>query len=97
MGNLERTATRDAVAQMLADAGINRETLPALVREIITERVDKALNRALHEGVNLDRVVEEITRKRLDLSVYEGIKRIMGSVNVSISHDDRKLDGSRVE
>ena len=41
---VEQIELRKILTQMLADNGINRETLKDLVKEIIEEKVDKSLN-----------------------------------------------------
>ena len=41
---VEQIELRKILTQMLADNGINRETLKDLVKEIIEEKVDKSIN-----------------------------------------------------
>lgn len=85
MGSIERVMMRDAIAQILADAGINRETLPGIVREIITERVDKAISRVMHEGVDLQSITERTVAKRMDSCVSDAVRRALSKPYVSIS------------
>ena len=46
---VEQIAIRQEVRQMLNEAGINKNTMKKMVREIINEELNKAVRQVLHE------------------------------------------------
>ena len=46
---VEEIAIRQETRQMLNEAGINQNTLKDMVKEILNEKLDKAIYQALHE------------------------------------------------
>ena len=59
---VEEIELRKILTQMLADAGINRETLKDLVYQILDEKIDKAINNAENQ-INVDKKVDRIWEK----------------------------------
>ena len=53
---VEQIELRKILTQMLADNGINRETIKGFVEEIVSEKVDRAIDRIIHE-TNMDSLV----------------------------------------
>ena len=48
---VEQIELRKILTQMLADNGINRETIKGFVEEIVSEKVDRAIDRIIHESM----------------------------------------------
>ena len=45
---VEQIELRKILTQMLADNRINRETIKGFVEEIVSEKVDRAIDRIIH-------------------------------------------------
>jgi len=92
MKNIEKIMTRDAIAQLLADNGINRETIVDMVRESIDEKVEKAISRVLHDkNVDFDRLVSKSIKQEMQDDICAAVRRALGRVSISISHDPVNL------
>lgn len=46
---IEQIEIRKLLSQMLADEGINRETIKGIVRDVVNEKVNRAIDDALHQ------------------------------------------------
>lgn len=84
---VEQIELRKILTQMLADNGINRETIKGFVEEIVSEKVDRAINRIIHE-TNMDsliaRQVQDTIRTTISDEVRWNVRRVLGSVSISI-------------
>lgn len=84
---VEQIELRKILTQMLADNGINRETIKGFVEEIVSEKVDRAIDRIIHE-TNMDsliaRMVQDTIRTTISDEVRWNVRRVLGSVSVSI-------------
>ena len=84
---VEQIELRKILTQMLADNGINRETIKGFVEEIVSEKVDRASDRIIHE-TNMDsliaRMVQDTIRTTISDEVRWNVRRVLGSVSISI-------------
>lgn len=84
---VEQIELRKILTQMLADNGINRETIKGFVEEIVSEKVDRAIDRIIHE-TNMDsliaRQVQDTIRTTISDEVRWNVRRALGSVSISI-------------
>ena len=84
---VEQIELRKILTQMLADNGINRETIKGFVEEIVSENVDRAIDRIIHE-TNMDfliaRTVQDTIRTTISDEVRWNVRRVLGSVSISI-------------
>ena len=84
---VEQIELRKIITQMLADNGINRETIKGFVEEIVSEKVDRAIDRIIHE-TNMDsliaRMVQDTIRTTISDEVRWNVRRVLGSVSISI-------------
>lgn len=84
---VEQIELRKILTQMLADNGINRETIKGFVEEIVSEKVDRAIDRIIHE-TNMDsliaRQVQVTIRTTISDEVRWNVRRVLGSVSISI-------------
>lgn len=84
---VEQIDLRKILTQMLADNGINRETIKGFVEEIVSEKVDRAIDRIIHE-TNMDsliaRMVQDTIRTTISDEVRWNVRRVLGSVSISI-------------
>ena len=84
---VEQIELRKILTQMLADNGINRETIKGFVEEIVSEKVDRAIDRIIHE-TNMDsliaRMVQDTIRTTISDEVRWKVRRVHGSVSISI-------------
>ena len=84
---VEQIELRKILTQMLADNGINRETIKGFVEEIVSEKVDRAIDRIIHE-TNMEsliaRQVQDTIRTTISDEVRWNVRRVLGSVSISI-------------
>ena len=84
---VEQIELRKILTQMLADNGINRETIKGFVEEIVSEKVDRAIDRIIHE-TNMDsliaRMVQDTIRTTISDEVRWNVRRVLGSVSIEI-------------
>lgn len=84
---VEQIELRKILTQMLADNGINRETIKGFVEEIVSEKVGRAIDRIIHE-TNMDsliaRQVQDTIRTTISDEVRWNVRRVLGSVSISI-------------
>lgn len=84
---VEQIELRKILTQMLADNGINRETIKGFVEEIVSEKVERAIDRIIHE-TNMDsliaRMVQDTIRTTISDEVRWNVRRVLGSVSISI-------------
>lgn len=62
---VEEIAIRQEVRQMLNEAGINKNTLKDMVKEVLMEEVSKATKQAINE-TDIDSYVQQRTRASFD-------------------------------
>lgn len=84
---IEQIELRKMLTQMLADNGINRETIVDFVKEIVEEKVEKAIYRTVHE-VDIDGMirgtVRETTKRALQEEVSKKVRATLSSVSISL-------------
>ena len=84
---VEQIELRKILTQMLADNGINRETIKGFVEEIVSEKVDRAIDRIIHE-TNMDSLIarraQDTIRTTISDEVRWNVRRVLGSVSISI-------------
>ena len=89
---IEQIELRKLLTQMLADNGINRETIIPFVREVIAEKTDSAAKRIANE-TNLDAMVRSIIKKEIIDAVHaevrDRVRQCFSSINVSIDMHSR--------
>lgn len=85
---IEQIELRKILSQMLADNGINRETLKEMVNEILDEKVEKAVSQVLKEG-NIKGIVEgkidNISRRVIQHEVENKVRRVLDCTSLSIN------------
>lgn len=84
---IEQIELRKMLTQMLADNGINRETIVDFVKSIVEEKVEKAIYRTAHE-VNIDGMVRgtvrETTKRAIQEEVSKKVRATLSSVSISL-------------
>ena len=84
---IEQIELRKMLTQMLADNGINRETIVDFVKSIVEEKVEKAIYRTAHE-VDIDGMVRgtvrETTKRALQEEVSKKVRATLSSVSISL-------------
>ena len=89
---IEQIELRKLLSQMLADNGVNRETIVPMVRDVIQEKMDKAAKR-IAEETNLDDMVRRIIEREIADAVHSEVrakvKSCFSSINVSIGMQNR--------
>ena len=86
---VEQIELRKILTQMLADNGIDRSTLPGIVKEALEEKITKAVHVALG-GKDLqpaiDKAVDAQIRLIIDKEIERRVRRILGMTTISITH-----------
>ena len=91
---IEQIELRKILTQMLADNGLNRETIKDFVREIIEEKIDKSIDDIIHQtsgdrmvnSVNkrVDRFIDSEIDKVARAAVRDQIKSYFSNISVSV-------------
>lgn len=81
---IEQVELREILTQMLADNGINRETIMPFVKDAISEKVDVAAKRIANE-TNLDDMVKKIIRQEISDAVRSEVRNKIRECFASIS------------
>lgn len=88
---IEQVELRKILTQMLADNGINRETIIPFVKDIISEKVDIAVNR-IAEETNLSEMAKRTIQQNIDKAVSSEVqgmvRRCFSNISVSINMFD---------
>lgn len=101
---IEQIEIRKILNQMLADNGINRETIKDIIKECLDERVDKALkhleNKSDGDFANMDgriqgaidKFVKQELEKQARDAIRDKVKYIFSSifVDVQLNHPTEK-------
>jgi ribosomal protein S3AE len=91
---VEQIAIRQEVRQLLCDAGLNKNTMKDIVREVIDEELTKAVRQVMDEMDLEDRIhksangnLQQAIRKELRASIDNKVNGIFNrmSVNVTIA------------
>ncbi len=91
---VEQIAVRQEVRQLLNEAGINKNTMKDIVREVINEELTKAVRQVMHEMNLEDRIyksangnLQEAIRKELRASIDNKVNGVFNrmSINVTIA------------
>lgn len=92
---IEQIELRKILTQMLADNGINRETIVPFVKEIISEKVEKAVSRIINE-TNLDSMVYQTIQSEIKFDVRKAVEnkitRCFSNISVSVEMNAPKED-----
>lgn len=84
---VEQIELRKILSQMLADNGINGDTIVDFVKGVIHEKVEKAINQAVHE-TNIDGMinsrVKDITTRAIQEEVARKVRSTLSSVSISL-------------
>lgn len=98
---VEQIAIRQEIRQLLNEAGINKNTMKDMVKEVIDEELSKAVKQVMHE-MDLDskisraaRVdIEEKIKKEIQNSIRDRVNNIFNRMYLSV--DIRNSDGESV-
>ena len=98
---VEQIAIRQEIRQMLNEAGINKNTMKDLVKEVIDEELAKAVKQVMHE-MDLDSKIsraakvdiEEKIKKEIQNSIRDRVSNIFNRMYLSV--DIRNSDGESV-
>lgn len=92
---VEQIELRKILTQMLADNGLNRETIKDFVKEIVDEKVEKAIHQVMHEK-DIDSLIisriKEITTAQIRDEVSNKVRRTLGSTCITIECREPKLE-----
>ena len=89
---VEQIAIRQEVRQLLAEAGINKNTMRDLVRDVVNEELNKAVRQIMHE-IKLDEKIGELAngnlkeavRRELRDSIDRRVNGVFNRMSVSVT------------
>lgn len=84
---VEQIELRKILTQMLADNGINRETIVDFTKGIIEEKVDKAIDRVIAQtnmDALIDNTIRTTIRKQVQDEVSDKVRRTLGRVSITL-------------
>jgi hypothetical protein len=98
---VEQIAIRQEIRQLLNEAGINKNTMKDMVKEVIDEELAKAVKQVMHE-MDIDSKIsraakvdiEEKIRKEIQNSIRDRVNNIFNRMYLSV--DIRNSDGESV-
>ena len=98
---VEQIAIRQEIRQLLNEAGINKNTMKDMVKEVIDEELSKAVRQVMHE-MDLDskinraaRVdIEEKVKKEIRNAISDRVSNIFNRMYLSV--DIRSSDGESI-
>lgn len=91
---VEQIAIRQEIRQMLSEAGINKNTLKEMVKEVLQEEIKKATQQAVNEtdvdgvikrkiDINFARIIKEATKEEIRARVTNIFNRMSVSVDIT--------------
>ena len=84
---VEQIELRKILTQMLADNGINRETIKGFVEEIVSEKVDRAIDRIIHISIHA-------LREEGDSKSGEKIRHVCSIIHTCAQFEKELYEGS---
>lgn len=85
MKNPDLMMYRVAIGQILADAGINRETIKDMVQQSIDEKIDRQLPGVLQKAIldlNIRHIIDDDLRNQLQQAVRRELSWLSIDVNI---------------
>lgn len=85
---VEQIELRKILSQMLADNDINQITLRDMVKEVLNEKVEKAVRQVINES-NVSGIVngkiDKISRRVIEDEVTNKVRRVLNCTSLSIN------------
>ena len=70
---IEEIELRKLLTQMLADNGINRETITDFVKDAISDKIDKAIKNVIHT-TNLDNTISHYIKQEISKDIASAVR-----------------------
>lgn len=93
---VEQIAIRQEIRQMLNEAGINKNTLKDMVKEVLTEEIERACHQALHErdvdyivSKKIDNHFDKIVRDATKECICDRVNNIFNRMTISVDITDK--------
>lgn len=94
---VEEIELRKILSQMLADNGIDRNTISGYVRAIINEKVDRAIEQVISHEINIDCIINNTIREeakkaikdKVDEAARDKLKSMWLSIDVQVKGIDK--------
>lgn len=98
---VEEIAIRQEVRQMLSEAGINKNTMKEMVKDVLHEELEKAIKQSLNE-TNTDRViskkindcVDNSLRRLIREEIHDKVNNVFRRMTISVDITDN--DGQSI-
>ena len=99
---IEEIEIRRILNQMLADNGINRETIKDIIKECIDERVEKALRNLINQSdgsfdslpikiqAAIDRLVYQSVERETRMAISDKVRSIFSKIVVNVELNNVK-------
>ncbi|MCF2703751.1 hypothetical protein I6E91_16905 [Enterocloster clostridioformis] len=94
---IEQIELRKILSQMLADNGIDRNTISGYVRAIINEKVDRAIEQVISHETNIDKIInntvkeeaKKVIKDRVEEAARDKLKSMWLSIDVQVRGVDK--------
>lgn len=98
---VEQIVMRQEIRQILNEAGINKNTMKELVRDVISEEMVKAIKQVMHE-MDLDEQIrtrtnnslQDVVRREVRDSVDRRVKSVFDRMTITIDVKNDKGESS---
>ena len=92
---VEQIAIRQEIRQMLNEAGINKNSMKELVRDVISEEMTKAVKQVMHE-MDIDTIIrnkttgslQDAVRKELREAIDQRVRGVFNRMMITVDIKD---------
>ena len=92
---VEQIAIRQEIRQMLNEAGINKNSMKELVRDVISEEMTKAVKQVMHE-MDIDTIIrnkttgslQDAVRKELRAAIDDRVRGVFNRMMITVDIKD---------
>ncbi len=93
---VEQIAIRQEVRQMLTEAGINKNTMKEMAKEVLEEEMNKAIKQAIQEmdfggklNVDMSRQIDNALRTEIRDQIKSRICNVFNRMSISVDITDQ--------
>lgn len=73
---VEQIELRKILSQMLADNGIDRNTISGYVRAIVNEKVDRAVEQVISHETNIEQIINNTVKEEAKKAIKDRVEEV---------------------